>query len=391
MIRSLESMDVAGKKLLIRVDFNVPLKDGKITDDNRIRASLPTIQYALGKGAALILCSHMGKPKGQVVPALSTAPSAARLSELLGKPVKMAPAVIGPEVEKLAAALAPGEILMLENLRFEPGETKGDEALGKALAALADIYVGDAFGTAHRPHASIVAAARASKERCAGMLLMKEWQYLGEKLANPARPFAAISGGAKVSTKLGILNNLLDKVDILVVVGAMANTFLLAQGHGVGASLAEPELVDDARKIMDAAKAKNVNLVLPVDFVLGSSLESGAEGTVGADGIPAGKMVLDCGPKSVDVFAKALAPAKTVVWNGPAGAFENPAFAAGSIGLAKAVASLDAVTIAGGGDTGAQLAAAGMADKVSFISTGGGAFLELLEGKEMPGFTALND
>lgn len=391
MIRSLESMDVAGKKLLIRVDFNVPLKEGKISDDNRIRASLPTIQYALGKGAALILCSHLGKAKGAFDPALSTAPCAARLSELLGKPVKMAPAVIGPEVEKLAAALKPGEILMLENLRFEPGETKGDEALGKALAALADVYVGDAFGTAHRPHASIVAAARASRERCAGMLLMKEWQYLGEKLAKPARPFAAISGGAKVSTKLGILNNLLDKVDILVVVGAMANTFLLAQGHGVGASLAEPELVDEARKVMDAAKAKNVSLVLPVDFVLGSALDGKAEGTVGADGIPAGKMVLDCGPKSVELFAKALAPAKTVVWNGPAGAFENPAFAAGSIGLAKAVASLDAVTIAGGGDTGAQLAAAGMADKVSFISTGGGAFLELLEGKEMPGFTALND
>mgnify|MGYP000851695707 CR=1 FL=1 len=391
MIRSLDQMDVAGKKLLIRVDFNVPLKDGKIADENRIVASLPTINYALEHGAALILCSHMGKPKAGPDPKLSLAPCAARLSELIHRPVKMAPAVVGPEVEKLAAALKPGEILMLENVRFEPGETKGDEALGRALAGLADIYVGDAFGTAHRPHASIVAAARASKERCAGMLLIKEWQYLGEKLAKPARPFAAISGGAKVSTKLAILNNLLDKVDILVVVGAMANTFLLAQGHAVGASLAEPELAEEARKVMAAAKAKNVNLVLPVDFVLGSSLESGAEGTVGADAIPADKMVLDCGPKSVAAFAAALQPAKTVVWNGPAGAFENPAFAAGSVGLARIVAGLDAVTIAGGGDTGAQLVAAGMADKVSFVSTGGGAFLELLEGKEMPGFTALDD
>lgn len=391
MIRSLESMDVAGKKLLVRVDYNVPLKDGKIADDNRIRASLPTLEYALKHGAALILCSHLGKPKAGPDPKLSLAPCAARLSELLGRPVTMAPAVVGPEVEKLAAALGPGEILMLENLRFEPGETKGDEALGRALAGLADIYVGDAFGTAHRAHASIVAAARASKDRCAGMLLSKEWQYLGEKLAQPARPFAAISGGAKVSSKLGILNNLLDKVDILVVVGAMANTFLLAQGHSVGTSLAEPELADEAKKVMDAARAKNVNLVLPVDFVLGASLEGKAEGTVDAGAIPADKMVLDVGPRSLEVFAAALKDAKTVVWNGPAGAFENPAFAAGSLGLARIVAGLDAVTIAGGGDTGAQLAAAGMADQVSFISTGGGAFLELLEGKEMPGFTALND
>ncbi|MEW5772681.1 MAG: phosphoglycerate kinase [Thermodesulfobacteriota bacterium] len=391
MIRALDQMDVAGKKLLVRVDFNVPLKDGKITDDNRIRASLPTIEYGLKNGAALILCSHLGKPKTGPDPKLSLAPCAARLSELIGRPVRMAPAVVGPEVEKLAAALKPGEILMLENLRFEAGETKGDEALGRALAALGDIYVGDAFGTAHRAHASIVAAARAAKARCAGMLLIKEWQYLGEKLADPARPFAAISGGAKVSSKLGILNNLLDKVDILVVVGAMANTFLLAQGRGVGTSLAEPELVEEAKKVMAAAKTKNVNLVLPVDFVLGSSLEGGAEGVVAADAIPGDKMVLDVGPRSLEAFAAALAPAKTVVWNGPAGAFENPAFAAGSVGLAKVVAGLDAVTIAGGGDTGAQLAAAGMADKVSFISTGGGAFLELLEGKDMPGFTALKD
>jgi len=391
MIRSLDQMDVAGKKLFVRVDFNVPIKDGVITDDNRIRASLPTIEYALAHGAALILCSHLGRPKAGPEPKFSLAPCAERLAKLIGRPVQMAPAVVGPEVEKMAAALKPGDVLMLENVRFEPGETKGDETLGKALAALADIYVGDAFGAAHRAHSSIVAAARACKERCAGMLLIKEWQYLGEKLAQPVRPFAAISGGAKISTKMGVLTNLLDKVDILVVVGAMANTFLLAEGHAVGTSLAEPELVEDARKVMAAAKAKNVNLVLPVDFVLGSSLEGKAEGVVAADAIPADKMVLDIGPKSLEAFAAALAPAKTVVWNGPAGAFENPAFAAGSVGLAKVVAGLDAVTIAGGGDTGAQLAAAGMADQVSFISTGGGAFLELLEGKEMPGFTALKN
>lgn len=391
MIRSLDQMDVRGKKLLVRVDFNVPLKDGKITDDNRIRASLPSLEYGLKNGAALILCSHLGKPKTGPDPKLSLAPCAARLAELLGRPVRMAPDVVGPEVEKLAAALRPGDVLMLENLRFHPGETKGDENLGKALAGLADIYVGDAFGTAHRAHASIVAAAKNAKARCAGMLLIKEWQYLGEKLQKPARPFAAISGGAKVSSKLGILNHLLDKVDILVVVGAMANTFLLAQGHGVGKSLAEPDLADEARKVLAAAKAKKVNLVLPVDFVLGSSLEGGAEGTVAADAIPADKMVLDIGPRSLEVFAAALKDARTVVWNGPAGAFENPAFAAGSVGLAKVVAALDAITIGGGGDTGALLATAGMADQVSFISTGGGAFLELLEGKEMPGFTALEE
>ena len=392
MIKFIDQMDLEGKKVLIRVDYNVPLKDGAITDDNRIRGSLPTLEHCLNSGAALILCSHLGKPKGQVKPELSLAPVAKRLGELLGRDVLMAPDCMGAEVEAMAANLAPGGILMLENLRFHPGETGGDEAMGKALASLCDIYCCDAFGTAHRAHASMVAAALAAPQKCAGFLLKKEWEYLGEALADPARPYVAISGGAKVSTKMGIIENLLPKVDKLIIGGAMANTFFLAQGHGVGTSLAEPDMVDGAKRIMAEAEKRGVELLLPVDCVLGASADAeAASGTVGVDAVPGDAVILDAGPKSVARWAESLEGAGTVVWNGPVGLFETPAFADGSKGLAEAVATCGAVTIIGGGDTGACLKMAGMADKVTFISTGGGSFLEFMEGKELPAFKALED
>jgi len=395
-MKFLDQMDIKGKKLLIRVDYNVPLKDGAITDDHRIRAGLPTVKYALDQGASVILCSHLGKPKGKVDPKLSLTPAAARLGELLGKSVTMAPDCVGDAVSKMAAALKPGELLMLENLRFHEEEEKGGADFAKALAALADVYVCDAFGTAHRAHASMVGVTAFSKACCGGFLLKKEWEYLGEAVEKPARPFAAITGGAKVSSKLGVLTNFLDKVDILLIGGAMANTFMAAQGLEVGASLVETDLFEDALKIMKLAKEKNVALHLPVDFVV--SMDAGkaisemkASGTYGCKEIPKGAVILDIGPESVKNYAAALAPAKTVVWNGPMGAFENPDFAAGSIELGKAVAALDAVTIVGGGDTDALVHMAGIAEKISFISTGGGASLEFLEGKELPAFKALKE
>jgi len=390
MIRCIDEMDLKGKKVLVRVDFNVPLKDGAIKDDNRIRASLPTLRLALERGAALILCSHLGKPKGQVRPELSLKPVAVYLAGLLGREVAMAPDCVGPEVVRMAAMLGPGGVLMLENLRFHKEEEAGDDAFGAAMAALCDVYCCDAFGTAHRAHASMTAIPAHAPEKCAGLLLIKEWKYLGQALANPARPYVAISGGAKVSTKLGILRNLLSKVDKLIVGGAMANTFFLAQGHGVGASLVEPDLLAEARAVLDEAARRGVELLLPVDCVLGSGPDAQAAGaTVGVDAVPEGAMILDAGPASVARWAGALAGAGTVVWNGPVGLFENPAFAAGSTGLARAVVESGALTIIGGGDTGAALVNAGLADKVTFVSTGGGSFLELMEGKDMPAFKAL--
>lgn len=392
----LDQMDIKGKRLLIRVDYNVPLKNGVITDDHRIRAGLPTVKYALDQGASVILCSHLGKPKGKVDPTLSLAPAAARLGELLGKPVAMAPDCVGEDVSQMASALKPGELLMLENLRFHEDEEKNGADFAKALAKLADVYVCDAFGTAHRAHASMVGVPAASKACCGGFLLKKEWEYLGEAVEKPARPFAAITGGAKVSSKLGVLTNFLDKVDILLIGGAMANTFMAAQGLEIGASLVETGLFEDALKIIKLAKEKGVTLLLPADFVV--SMDAGkpiaemkASGTYGCKEIPSGAVILDIGPETVQNYAAALAPAKTVVWNGPMGAFENPDFAAGSIELGKAVAALDAVTIVGGGDTDALVHMAGIAEKISFISTGGGASLEFLEGKELPAFKALKE
>lgn len=392
MIRFIDAMDLAGKKVLVRVDFNVPLKDGVITDDNRIRASLPTLQYVLDNGGALILCSHLGKPKGQVKPELSLAPVAQRLGELLGRSVTMAPDCVGKQTEDLAAGLAPGEVLLLENLRFHADEQAGGDAFGKALASLCDIYCCDAFGTAHRAHASMTGIPAYAPEKCAGFLLKKEWEFLGESLKKPERPYVAISGGAKVSSKLGVIRNLLQVVDKIIIGGAMANTFFLAMGHGVGTSLAEPDLVDEAKDIMREAEAKGVKLLLPVDVVQaeGPNVET-ASGVVGIDGIDDALMALDAGPESVKNWSAELADAKTVVWNGPVGLFENPAFAQGSKGLAEAVAGLDALTIIGGGDTGACLKMVGMKDKVTFISTGGGSFLEFMEGKELPAFKALEN
>jgi len=392
----IDQVDIAGKKLLIRVDYNVPLNGDIITDDLRIQASLPTLEYALSQKASLILCSHLGKAKGVPDPKYSLAPAAKRLSALLDREVRMAPDCLGAETRAMAAALKPGEILMLENLRFHPGETAGDMDFAKEVMSMADVYVNDAFGTAHRPHASMVAFPAVAKTCCAGFLLMKEWKFLGEAVESPARPFMAISGGAKVSSKLGVLNNLLSKVDAMLIGGAMANTFLAAQGYAVGKSLVEPELYDAARGILDAARQKKVGLYLPVDFIV--SFDAGKPldqmqpgGHFPYAGIPDEAVILDIGPITAALFAQVLAPAKTVVWNGPMGAFENQAFAQGSFTIAQILAGLGAVSIVGGGDTDVVVHKAGLADKMTFISTGGGASLEFLEGKELPAFAALKE
>ncbi|MBF0481933.1 MAG: phosphoglycerate kinase [Desulfovibrionaceae bacterium] len=396
-MRFLDEIPVENKKVLIRVDYNVPLKGTAITDDTRIAASLPTVSYALDHGAALILCSHLGKAKGAPDPALSLAPAAARLAELLGRPVAMAPDCIGPEVEKMAGALKPGDILMLENLRFHPGETKNDPAFAAALAKLGVVYVNDAFGTAHRAHASVAAVTASFKGACCGgFLLKKEWEFLGQAVSNPKRPFVAVSGGSKVSSKLGILTNLLGKVDKMIIGGAMANTFLAAQGKPTGKSLVEPELFGEARNILETAAARGVEIVLPVDFRV--ALDAAADimtaplgGVFTPDNLPAEAVILDTGPATDALFAKVLAGAATVVWNGPVGVFENPAFAEGSLSLARVMAGLSAVTVVGGGDSIAVIAKTGLAGKFTFISTGGGASLEFLEGKELPAFTALEE
>ncbi|MGE4422857.1 MAG: phosphoglycerate kinase [Pseudodesulfovibrio sp.] len=393
----IDQVDIKGKKVLFRVDFNVPIEDGVITDDNRIRAALPTIQYALDKGASVILCAHLGKPKGKIVPELSLGPVANRTGELLGKGVALVPGRIGDQAVKMAADLAPGQVIMLDNLRFNPEETgktpeeRGD--FGKLLASLADVYVNDAFGVAHRENASVVDVPKFAKVCCAGFLLKREYEYLGEALKDPKRPYVCVSGGAKVSTKLGILNNLLGKVDDIIIGGAMANTFLLAQGHDVGQSLVEPDLVDAANEIMAKAKSMGSELHLPVDFRYAKTPKAKqAEGICTADTIPADALVLDIGPESIANFVAVLERAKTVVWNGPMGLFETTAFAKGSLAVCKAIAGLeDALTIVGGGDTDAVVHLLQLDGKFSFISTGGGSFLEFLEGKELPAFKALKE
>jgi len=392
----IDQIDITGKKLLIRVDYNVPLNGDRITDDLRIRASLPTIQYALSKNAALILCSHLGKAKGAPDPKYSLAPAAKRLSDLLEREVLMAPDCVGEATRAMAAALKPGQILMLENLRFNPGETAGDMEFAKEVMSMADIYVNDAFGTAHRPHASMVAFAKVAKQCCAGFLLMKEWKFLGEAVESPARPFVAVSGGAKVSSKLGVLNNLLSKVDTMCIGGAMANTFLAAQGYKVGKSLVEPDLYGTALDILKAAKERGVGIYLPVDFIISFDAdkplaEMRPAGQVPFAAIPDEAVVLDIGPVTAGLFALAIEPAKTVVWNGPMGAFENPAFAQGSFTVAHIVAGVRGVSIVGGGDTAVVVDHARLADKMTFVSTGGGASLEFLEGKELPAFAALKE
>lgn len=389
-MRFLDEISVKGKRVLMRVDYNVPLKGESIVDDNRIKQSLPTLQLALDQGASLVLCSHLGRPKGEAVPEFSLKPVAKHLATLLGREVLMAPDCIGPEVLTMARSLEPGQVLLLENLRFHAGETKNDPEFSQALAALAEVYVNDAFGASHRAHASVVGVTEFMDVCCGGLLLKKEWQYLGQALKDPARPFVAIIGGAKVSSKLGILRALMDKVDSMIVGGAMANTFRKAQGFEVGTSLVEDDLLEEAMNIMVEARQKGVKFYLPVDFILGTDPKGPiASGVRTYQDVPADEMILDTGPASHTLFSEVIKDAQTVVWNGPVGAFENPAFAQGSINLCRVVAAISGLTILGGGDTNVIVEQLKLTDKFSFISTGGGSFLEFLEGKELPAFVAL--
>lgn len=389
--KSVEDINVAGKKILIRCDFNVPLKDGVITSDKRIAAALPTIKYLLEQNAAVILCSHLGRPKGEFKPEFSLAPVAARLGELLGKPVVMAADVVGEDAKAKAAALKPGELLMLENVRFEAGETKNNPELAKAFASLAELYVNDAFGSAHRAHASTAGVADYLPAVC-GFLIQKEITIMGKALAEPKRPFVAILGGAKVSDKIGVINNLLEKVDTLIVGGGMAYTFTKAMGYSIGDSLCEDDKVELAKEMLVKAKAKGVNLLLPVDNRIGDKFDANcAMQTVPSDDIPDGWMGMDIGPATETLFCDAIAGAGTVIWNGPMGVFEFEKFAQGTLRVATAVAESGAVSIIGGGDSAAAVTKLGFGDKMTHISTGGGASLEFLEGLELPGIAALND
>ena len=393
--KSVEDIDVRGKRVLCRCDFNVPTKEGKITSDKRIVAALPTINYLREHGARVILCSHMGKPKGEFKPELSLQIVADRLTELLGVKVKMAKDVAGEDAKRLAAELKDGEVMLLENTRFEKGETKNDPALSKALAELADIFVNDAFGTAHRAHSSTAGVADYLPAVC-GYLIAKEVGIMGKALSDPERPFVAILGGAKVSDKLNVINNLLEKVDTLIIGGGMAYTFLAAKGYSVGTSLLDSEKIDYCRDMMKKAEEKGVKLLLPVDTVIAKEFPNPIDGpvevcTVAADAIDEGYMGLDIGEKTRELFAQAIKNAKTVVWNGPMGVFENPVLAKGTIAIAQALADSEAVTIVGGGDSAAACEQLGFADRITHISTGGGASLEFLEGLELPGIACLED
>ena len=393
--KSIEDIEVTGKRVLCRCDFNVPTKNGKITSDKRIVAAMPTIEYLVNHGAKVILCSHMGKPKGEWKPELSLKVVAERISELLGKEVIMAADVAGEDAKAKAAALKDGDVMLLENTRYIKGETKNDPELSKALADLADIFVNDAFGTAHRAHSSTAGVADYLPAVC-GYLVQKEVSIMGKALANPERPFVAILGGAKVSDKLNVINNLLEKVDTLIIGGGMAYTFLAAKGYSVGTSLLDAEKIDYCKEMMAKAEAKGVKLLLPVDAAVAASFPNPIDGPVDieivdADAIPADKMGLDIGPKSQELFAEAVKNAKTVVWNGPMGVFENPTLAKGTIAVAQALADSEATTIVGGGDSAAACEQLGFADKITHISTGGGASLEFLEGLELPGIACLED
>ena len=393
--KSIEDISVAGKRVLCRCDFNVPTKDGKITSDKRIVAALPTIQYLVNQGAKVILCSHMGKPKGEWKPELSLKIVADRLSQLLGKEVIMAADVAGEDAKAKAAALNDGDVMLLENTRYIKGETKNDPELSKDLASMADIFVNDAFGTAHRAHSSTAGVADYLPAVC-GYLVQKEVGVMGKALADPERPFVAILGGAKVSDKLNVINNLLEKVDTLIIGGGMAFTFLAAQGYSVGSSLVDNEKLDYCKDMLKKAQEKGVNLLLPVDTVVADSFPNPIDAeisvaTVDSCAIPDGKMGLDIGEKARAEFAAAAKAAKTVVWNGPMGVFENPVLSAGTKAVAQALADSDAVTIVGGGDSAAACEQLGYADKITHISTGGGASLEFLEGLELPGIACLQD
>ncbi|MBS6546223.1 MAG: phosphoglycerate kinase [Butyricicoccus pullicaecorum] len=390
--KNVEDIDVAGKKVIVRCDFNVPQDEtGRITDDKRIVAALPTIKYLLEHQAAVILCSHLGRPKGEVNMKYSLAPVAERLSELLGKEVKLAKDVVGPDAKSLAAALVPGEVMLLENVRFEKGETKNDPELAKQMADMAEIYVNDAFGTAHRAHASTAGIADYLPAVC-GYLINKEISIMGKALANPARPFVAILGGAKVSDKIGVINNLIEKCDTIIIGGGMAYTFQKAQGKSIGTSLCEEDKLQLALDLLKKAEDKGVKLLLPVDTVCADHFAADATPVVCEAGkISDDLMGLDIGPKTVELFSEAVADAGTVVWNGPMGVFEFDAFAVGTKAVAKAIAESNAISIIGGGDSAAAVEKLGYADKMTHISTGGGASLEFLEGLELPGIACLND
>lgn len=391
--KTVRDVDVQGKKVLLRCDFNVPQdkETGAITSDKRIVAALPTIQYLLDHGAAVIACSHLGKPKNGPDPKLSLAPVAKRLEELLGKPVQFAHDVVGPDAQAKAAALKPGELLLLENTRFEAGETKNDPALSKALASFADLYVSDAFGAVHRAHASTAGVA-AYLPAVSGFLIQKELEFLGGAIDNPKRPLVAILGGSKVSSKIGVINNLLEIADTIIIGGGMAYTFSAAQGGQVGDSLLESDWMDYSREMIEKAHAKGVKLLLPVDTVVADAFAPDAHTQIVKSGeIPAGWQGLDIGPETIALYCAAVADAGTVVWNGPMGVFEFPAFAKGTEAVAKALSETNAITIIGGGDSAAAVEQLGYADKMTHISTGGGASLEFLEGKELPGVACLLD
>ncbi len=389
---TIEDLQIKGKRVFIRADFNVPLDDNMvITDDRRIRSTLPTINYAIDEGAKVILGSHLGRPKGKVEPRFSLAPVAKRLQRLLNKEVIFATDCIGPHVENLVSKMKDGDVLLLENLRFHPGEEKNEETFAKSLSKLADFYVNDAFGAAHRAHASIAGITKFLPS-AAGFLLKKEIEYLKGVVDNPVRPFVAILGGAKVSGKIGVLKNLADKVDKVIVGGGMAYTFIKAMGYEIGDSLVEDDMLDLAKNIMDKLKKNNVKFYLPVDSVVAQSLEPGAETKiVTTQEITKGWRALDIGPASVKLFSEALQNAKTIIWNGPMGVFEIDAFSRGTFAIAHAVSDAYALTIVGGGDTDFAVHRAGVSDAITFISTGGGASLQLLEGKDLPGISALTD
>jgi phosphoglycerate kinase len=386
--KSITDIDVKGKRVLVRVDYNVPIKDNKVTDDTRIVAAMPTLNYLLEQGAAVILFSHLGRPKNGPDPKFSMRPVAAHLSELLGKPVAFSDECVGPIAEAAAKVLKPGEVLVLENTRFHPEEEKNDPELARKMASLADIYVNDAFGSAHRAHASTEGVTHYLPS-VAGFLMEKEIRYLGEAIVNPKRPFIAILGGAKISDKIGVIRNLLVKADQILIGGGMANTFFKAQGYPIGDSLCEDEALDTARQLIKSGAS---HLRLPVDVVIGDRFDAEAERkTIPMGPVPDGWRILDIGPDTVNNFGKTLSTAGTIVWNGPMGVFEFPRFAEGTIGVAKAVAASNAVSIIGGGDSVSAINQAGLADKITHISTGGGASLEMLEGIDLPGLVALQD
>ena len=391
--KTIEDIEVQGKKVLVRCDFNVPLKDGEITNDKRIVAALPTIKYLIENGAKVILCSHLGRPKGEYKPEFSLAPVAKKLSEYLGKEVKLAedPEVVGENAKKIASELENGDVMLLENVRYRAEETKNVESFSKELASLAEIFVNDAFGTAHRAHCSTTGVADYLPAVC-GYLIQKEIKFMGGALANPKRPLVAILGGAKVSDKIGVISNLIDKCDTIIIGGGMAYTFMKFLGHSIGDSLLEADWVEKAGEMMADAKAKGVNFLIPVDNKVGKEYDENTEAMiVNSDEIPDGWMGLDIGPKSMELFVNAIKGAGTVIWNGPMGVSEWENFAAGTIAVANAVAESGAVSIIGGGDSVAAVTKLGFADKMSHISTGGGASLEFLEGKELPGIAALMD